>query len=71
MALRETLMWWLLAALVAAHIYEHQRAAHRAVLALEADGYTEVRLVGNACRVARAIDRNGERVEAYACAWSQ
>lgn len=51
--------------------YESRQAAQRAVAALEVDGYSDIQLVGHSCRVARATDASGERVEAYACEWSR
>ena len=66
---RETLMWGALALLMVAYFWERQRMDYYAVSALARDGYTEIQLIGRDCRVARAFDKEGDRVEAYACAW--
>ena len=38
-----------------------------AIAQLEADGYSDVRLVGHDCRVATAKNADGEEVFAWAC----
>ncbi len=39
----------------------------RAIAQLEADGYSDVRLIGHDCRVATARNADGEEVFAWAC----
>lgn len=66
---REAVMWWALAVLIVLHLWERQATAHRAITELRAHGYTEIQLIGQDCRVARAVDKDEEPVLAYSCAW--
>jgi hypothetical protein len=55
--------------LLVAYMYDTRISASRAIAALQRDGYTDIYLVGSTCRVARAFDKNGAEVDAFACAW--
>lgn len=55
--------------LLVAYEYDARLAASRAIVELERAGYTNIELVGSTCRVARAYDKKGTRVDAWACAW--
>ena len=56
-------------ALLVAYDYDTRLSASRAVTELQRAGYTDIELVGSTCRVARARNRDGVQVDAWACAW--
>ena len=63
----ETAVWIAVLGGVLWFTVERLNLSKNAIAKLEADGYRNVRLIGHDCRVAKAVDADGEEVTAFAC----